>query len=246
MSLNGKVAIVSGASRGIGKAIAMDLASSGASVACLATTVAGAAAVAEELATSGGKAIGLECNIGDSASVEAAFSAVKEQFGEPQILVNNAGVTKDTLLLRMSEEDWDSVLNVNLKGTFLMCRAAAKTMMKARYGRIVNLSSIIGVGGGAGQANYSASKAGIIGLTKSIAKELGSRGVTCNAVAPGFIQTDMTESLPDEMREAVERNAPLGRLGTPEDIAHVVRFLVSDDASYVTGQVLVVDGGLTL
>ena len=241
MRFTDQVVIVTGASRGIGKGLAQAFAAEGAKVACVATTLAGANATAEAIG-----ALGFACDVSDSASVEQLFTDVGEKLGTPSVLVNNAGITKDTLILRMKDDDWDRVVDVNLKGAFLTIRAAAKVMMKARYGRIVNISSIIGNTGAAGQANYAASKSGLFGLTKSVAKELGSRGITCNAVCPGFIETDMTENLPQEMRDQVVKTAPAGRLGTASDIAAAVLFLASQDAAYITGQVLTVDGGLTL
>lgn len=241
MRFDGKVVIVTGASRGIGREIAAQFAAAGAQVACVATSLEGAAKTADAI---GGKAFA--CDISDSASVDALIEAVIAQMGTPSVLVNNAGITRDTLMMRMKDDDWDRVIDVNLKGAFLTSRAVARSMMKARYGRIVNITSIIGLGGGAGQTNYSAAKAGLVGLTKSVAKELGSRGITCNAVAPGFIQTDMTEELSAEFSDQVVKTAPAGRLGLPADIAPAVLFLASEEASYITGQVLVVDGGLTL
>ncbi|HJP82286.1 MAG TPA: 3-oxoacyl-[acyl-carrier-protein] reductase [Fimbriimonadaceae bacterium] len=243
MDFSDQIVIVTGASRGIGKEIARAFANNGAKVACVATTATGAESAAREL---GNGAVGFACDVADSASVGALMDAVQSQMGIPQVVVNNAGITKDTLILRMKDEDWDRVIQVNLKGAFNMIRAAAKPMMKARYGRIINISSVIGLHGGAGQANYAASKAGIIGLTMAIAKELGSRGITCNAVAPGFIETDMTGDLPAEFREYVEKTAPAGRLGKPEDISPAILFLASKEASYITGQSLTVDGGLFL
>lgn len=243
MSLEGKVAIVTGASRGIGKEIARQLAHAGAKVACIATTESGAKSAAEEI---GNGAIGIACDVGDSTQVNACVDTVLKQLGGLDILINNAGITRDQLIVRMSDEDWDEVMRVNLKGSFNFIKAASRPMMKSRWGRIVNLTSIVGIGGQAGQANYAASKAGLIGLTKSTAKELGSRGITCNAIAPGFIETDMTHDLPDEMKENIQKNAPAGRLGTASDIAAAALFLCSEGASYITGQVLVVDGGLTL
>jgi len=240
------VAIVTGASRGIGKEIALQLAAKGAAVACVATTEKGAEAVAADIRKAGQNAKGFACDVSKSDQVEAMVAAVESQLGAPAILVNNAGITRDTLILRMKEEDWDSVLAVNLKGAFLTIRAVSKLMMRARYGRIVNLSSVIGLHGGSGQANYAAAKAGILGLTMSVAKEFGSRGITCNAVAPGFIETDMTADLPSEFREFVEKHAPAGRLGTPVDLAPAVVFLASEEAGYITGQCLTVDGGLML
>ncbi|MCO5295735.1 MAG: 3-oxoacyl-[acyl-carrier-protein] reductase [Fimbriimonadaceae bacterium] len=246
MNFEGQVVMVTGASRGIGRAIAEAFARAGAQVACVATTEQGAESTAQVLREGGAAARGFACDVSDSGAVEALFGAVGEKLGTPSVLVNNAGIARDTLLIRMLDDDWDRVLAVNLKGAYLCAKAAARPMMKARYGRIVNVSSIIGLGGGAGQANYAASKAGLIGLTKSIAKELGGRGITCNAVAPGFIETDMTSELPQEMRDRVVQNAPAGRLGTPEDLAPAVLFLASREAAYITGQTLVVDGGLTL
>ena len=243
MNLSGKVAIVTGASRGIGKEIARQLALAGAKVACIATTESGAQSAATEI---GLGSIGLACDVGNMAQVATTFDQVVAQLGSLDILVNNAGITRDNLLIRMSEEDWDEVIRVNLKGSFNCIKAASRPMMKARWGRIVNVTSIVGLGGQAGQANYAASKAGLIGLTKSTAKELGSRGITCNAIAPGFIETDMTHALPEEMKESIQKNAPAGRLGTTSDIAATALFLCSEGSSYITGQVLVVDGGLTL
>jgi 3-oxoacyl-[acyl-carrier protein] reductase len=246
VSFQGQVAIVTGASRGIGKEIASQLAARGASVACIATSQERADQAAEAIRAQGQAARGFACDVGDADAVEATVEAVTSELGTPAILVNNAGITRDTLLLRMKGEDWDSVMQVNLKGAFHTIRAVAKPMMRARYGRIVNLSSVIGLHGGAGQANYAAAKAGLLGLTMAVAKEFGSRNITCNAVAPGFIETDMTSNLAQEFREFVEKNAPAGRLGTPADVAPAVLFLASEEAGYITGQVLTVDGGLML
>ncbi len=243
MRFEGQVVIVTGASRGIGREIASAFAREGATVACIATTLPGAEAAAHDL---GAGSRGYACDVSDETSVDSTFEAILADLGTPSVLVNNAGITKDTLLMRMKDEDWDRVLNVNLKGTFHTIRAAARSMMKARYGRIVNLSSVIGLHGGSGQANYAASKAGVVGLTLSVAKELGSRGITCNAIAPGFIETDMTHDLPAEFRERVEKDAPAGRLGTAADIAPAVLFLASKETAYITGQVITVDGGLFL
>jgi 3-oxoacyl-[acyl-carrier protein] reductase len=243
MRFSDQVVIVTGASRGIGKEIARAFALEGAKVACVATSEAGASKTADEI---GNGAKGYACDVSDSASVDSLVESVGQDLGTPSVLVNNAGVTKDTLILRMKDEDWDRVLGVNLKGAFNMIRAVAKPMMKARYGRIVNISSVVGLHGAAGQANYAASKAGLIGLTLATAKELGSRGITSNALAPGFIETDMTEDLPAEFREHVAKNAPAGRLGTPGDIAPAILFLASKEAAYITGQTLTVDGGLFL
>lgn len=205
---------------------------------CVATSLERAAATADSIRANNRLATPMECDISDAESVANLFKELDENFEPLSILVNNAGVTKDTLLMRMSEEDWDRVIDVNLKGTWRCIKHATKPMMKARYGRIVNISSIVGISGAPGQANYAASKAGIIGLTKSVAKELGSRGITCNAVAPGFIETEMTASLPEAMREHVEKTAPAGRLGSGEDIAGAVTFLCGPDSGYVTGQVI--------
>ena len=235
-SLEGKSALVTGASRGIGRAIAAELAQAGASV------VVGYRSGAEEAealaAEIGGRALQA-----DVADPEQATRLVEEA-GDPDILVNNAGLTRDGLILRMSDEDWRTVLDTNLGGVFHTCRAAARGMMKKRAGSIVNLTSVVGIHGNAGQTNYAASKAGIVGFTKSLAKEMASRGVRANAVAPGYIQTALTEVLPDEVQQAILANTPLARLGTPEDVAGAVRFLCSDEASFVTGEVLLVDGGL--
>lgn len=246
MDFENQVVVVTGASRGIGRGIAEAFARSGARVACVATTLAGSEKTAEAIRGQGGAATAYACDVSDAANVEALFASVQTDLGTPAVLVNNAGITRDTLILRMKDEDWDRVIDVNLKGAFLCIRAATKMMMKARYGRIVNISSVIGSTGAAGQANYAASKAGLFGLTKSVAKELGSRNITCNAVCPGFIESDMTVDLPAEMRDYVVKTAPAGRLGTPEDIAAPVLFLASAQAAYITGQVLTVDGGLTV
>lgn len=246
MSFADQVAIVTGASRGIGREIAMQLAAKGASVACVATSLEGASKTVSTIVEAGGKAEAFACNIADTEQVDALMASVVEKMGTPAILVNNAGITRDTLMLRMKDDDWDQVLEVNLKGAFLTIRAASKLMMKARYGRIVNITSIVGLHGASGQANYAAAKAGLIGLTMTVAKEFGSRGITCNAVAPGFIETDMTSELPEEFREHVSKNAPAGRLGTPADVAAAVAFLASTEAGYITGQTLTVDGGLTI
>ena len=243
MNLEGRVALVTGASRGIGKAIALALAERGAKVACAATKPGGADETAQAC---GNGSISIVCNIGDSDSVASAVDGVVKDLGGLHILVNNAGITKDQLLMRMSDEEWDDVIDVNLKGAYRTIKAAVRQMMKERWGRIINLTSIVGIGGQAGQANYAAAKAGLIGLTKSVAKEFGSRGITCNAIAPGFIETDMTAALPEEMRSKITSTAALGRLGTPEDIGATAAFLAGEGASYITGQVLVVDGGLTL
>jgi len=245
--LEGKVALVTGAARGIGRAIAMRLAAMGARVVVndLAAEEAIAAAVAE-IEAAGGRAMGLRANVTVAAEVAAMVDRVVGELGGLDILVNNAGIARDMLLLRLSEEDWDAVLSTNLKGAYLCARAAARPMIKARWGRIVNISSVVGIAGNAGQANYAAAKAGLIGLTRSLAKELGSRGITVNAVAPGFILTAMTANLPDKVREEAIARTPVGRLGQPEDVAAAVGFLCSEEASFITGQVLAVDGGMVL
>jgi len=243
MRFQDQTVVVTGASRGIGREIAIAFAREGAKVACVATTESGAQATVDVI---GENAKAYACDVSDSTAVDALFEQVVQDFGTPSVVVNNAGITRDTLIMRMKDADWDRVMEVNLKGAFLCTRAVTRSMMKARYGRIINISSIIGDTGAAGQANYAAAKAGLIGLTKSVAKELGSRGITCNAVSPGFIETDMTESLPAEMRNEVVKMAPAGRLGSPADIAHAVLFLADQNAGYITGQTLTVDGGLTL
>jgi len=244
MSLQGQVAVVTGASRGIGKAIAQVLAANGARVVATATTVEGAQRVVDEIVAAGGDALAVKVDVSVAADVEALFDAAIQKYGKVDILVNNAGITKDGLLMRMKESDWDQVLDVNLKGAFNCTKQAAKTMTKARYGRIINVSSVVGEMGNPGQANYCASKAGLIGLTKSVARELATRNVTVNAVAPGFIETDMTNELSDKLKTALLEQIPLGRLGAAEDIAQAVLFLVSAGAAYITGQVLSVNGGM--
>jgi 3-oxoacyl-[acyl-carrier protein] reductase len=242
--LENKVAVVTGAGRGIGKAIALKLASEGAAVACCGRTLANVESTVKEI--TGGKAIAYAVDVADGAQVMATCERVLADFGRVDILVNNAGVTRDGLLMRMSEADWDTVLDTNLKGAFHFTKALTRAMLKQRSGRIINISSISGLTGNAGQSNYAASKAGLIGFTKSIARELASRGITANAVAPGFIVTDMTQVLSAEMQEQLKQRIALGRLGAAEDIANAVLYLASDLASYVTGQVLTVDGGMTM
>jgi len=246
MNLKDKVAVVTGGNRGIGKAIALLLAQRGASVAICGTNEATLKETTEEMKRLGGQAIGLKVDVSKAPEVEAFGKAVTDQFGKVDILVNNAGITKDNLLIRMSEQEWDDVLDINLKSTFLMTKAFVRSMMKARQGRIINITSIIGVRGNAGQANYAASKAGIIGLTKTTAREFASRNITCNAIAPGFIQTDMTHALGDKAKEELLQQIPLGFLGETVDIANTVLFFASDEARYITGQVICVDGGMVI
>lgn len=245
MSLNGKTALVTGASRGIGRAIALRLAEDGANVAVIyAGSADKAEAVVNEITALGVNAKAYQCNVADSAAVNETVKAVTNDLGKIDILVNNAGITRDGLMLRMKDEDFDAVLDTNLKGAFNMIRACYSGFIRKKSGRIINISSVSGIMGNAGQANYSASKAGVIGLTKSVARELASRGITCNAVAPGFIQTDMTENLGDN--NPLLNSIPLGRMGKPEDIAAAVAFLASDSAAYITGEVLKIDGGLAI
>ena len=244
MSLTGQVAVVTGASRGIGRAIALKLAGEGAAVVVTATTIESAQRTADEIAAAGGKALALKVDVSQSAQVEGLIKEAVAAFGRLDILVNNAGITKDGLLMRMKESDWDAVIDVNLKGAFNCTREASKIMSKARYGRIVNVSSVVGEMGNPGQANYCASKAGMIGLTKSVAKELARRNVTVNAVTPGFIETDMTAELTEKAKEALIEQIPMARLGSGEDIACAVLFLVSEGATYITGHVLSVNGGM--
>lgn len=247
MLLDGKVALVTGASRGIGRAIALRLASEGAKVAInFAGNQKAAEEVKSEIEANGGEAILVQANVADPAAVEAMFAKVVEAFGTVDILVNNAGITRDGLLLRMKDEDFEAVIDTNLKGVFYCTKAAAKLMMKKRSGRIVNMSSVVGLIGNVGQTNYAASKAGVLGFSKSAAKELAARGITVNMVAPGFIDTDMTAVLADKVKEAMVKEIPLRRMGRPEDVANAVLFLVSDCSSYITGQVINVDGGMVM
>jgi 3-oxoacyl-[acyl-carrier protein] reductase len=243
IDLTGKTAIVTGSTRGIGRAIAQALVQAGAKVAVCGREQAKAEAVAREL---GGETMGVALDVGSAESIEAAVAAVTKAWGGVDILVNNAGITKDNLLIRLDDEQWDAVLDANLKGAFRTVKACLKGMMKKRAGRIINITSVVGLMGNKGQANYAASKAGLVGFTKSVAKEYASRGITANCVAPGYIETDMTAALPDEARAALFQFIPLERLGRPEDIAGAVLYLSSDLASYITGQVLVVDGGMVM
>jgi 3-oxoacyl-[acyl-carrier protein] reductase len=244
MTLANQVALVTGASRGIGRSIALKLAAEGVFIIATATSASGATATVEAIAAQGGRGKAVKLDVSSADEVEALFQAIVAEQGRLDILVNNAGITKDGLLLRMKEEEWDAVLDTNLKGAFLCTKAAAKVMTKARYGRIVNISSVVGEMGNPGQLNYCASKAGMFGMTKSAARELAKRNVTVNAVAPGFIETDMTAVLPEKSREALLQQIPLERLGSPEDVANAVYFLVSPLGSYITGHVLSVNGGM--
>ncbi len=239
-----RVAIVTGASRGIGKSISLALAACGAKIVAVDIDLAATEAMVAELKAQGTEAIAVQGNVTLTADAEKMVQAAVEAFGRVDILVNNAGITRDALLLRMKDEDWDAVLSVNLKGAFLCSRAAAKVMSKQRYGRIINIASVVGQMGNAGQANYCASKAGLMGLTRSNARELARRNVTVNAVAPGFIATDMTEALPEKTREELAAQIPLERLGSADDIAHAVVFLAQEKSGYITGQVLAVNGGM--
>ncbi len=246
MNLQGKVAIVTGSTRGIGKAIAEELAKQGAQVVISGRNVELARTVAEAIQQKGGQAIAIPADVSQWEDAQALVQQTIQQWGRVDILVNNAGITRDNLLLRMSEADWDAVLQVNLKGAFNCTKSVTRQMMKQRYGRIINITSVVGLMGNVGQANYAASKAGLIGFTRSVARELASRNITCNAVAPGYIQTDMTNALDDNVKEALQQQIPLGRLGEPADVARVVAFLCSDAAAYITGQVINVDGGMVM
>ena len=242
LPLSGEIALVTGASRGIGAAIADELAAQGATVVGTATSEAGANAIGERLAARGGS--GLVLDVADAASVEAVIAAIGKDLGAISILVNNAGITRDNLLMRMKDDDWQAIMDTNLTSVFRTSKAVMRAMMKARKGRIINIASVVGVTGNAGQANYAAAKAGIIGFSKSMAREIGSRGVTVNVVAPGFIDTDMTRSLPEDARSAMLGQIALGRLGEPADIAHAVAFLAGPSAAYITGETLHVNGGM--
>jgi 3-oxoacyl-[acyl-carrier protein] reductase len=243
IDLSGRVALVTGSTRGIGRGIAATLAACGAKVAVAGRDATRAREVAAEL---GDGVLGFGCDISDAPAVAKLVGEVEQSFGSLDILVNNAGLTRDNLMLRIKDEDWDAVIDANLRGAFAAMRAASKGMMKRRWGRIINISSIVGITGNKGQANYAASKAGLIGLTKAVAKELASRNILANVVAPGFIDTDMTAAMTPEARGAVADQIPLQRLGTPQDVAGAVAFLASEHASYITGQVLVVDGGMVM
>lgn len=239
-----RIAVVTGASRGIGRSIALALAAGGAKIVAADISLEGCQNLVDELAQSGTEGLAVQCNVAQAEDADRLIDAAFKKFGRVDILINNAGITRDGLLMRMKDEEWDAVLNVNLKGAFLCTRAASKVMSKQRYGRVINIASIVGQMGNAGQANYCASKAGLIGLTKSVARELARRNVTVNAVAPGFIATDMTDALPEKARQELTAQIPMERLGSADDIANVVLFLASDNSAYITGQVLAVNGGM--
>lgn len=242
--LKGEIALVTGASRGIGRAIAMALAEQGAAVVGTATTESGAQAIEQALTAAGHQGLGLVLNVSDPASVEAALAQITERLGAPSILVNNAGITRDNLLMRMKDEEWDAVIDTNLTSLYRLSKGCLRAMTKARKGRIINIASVVGAMGNAGQTNYAAAKAGMMGFTKSLAREVGSRGITVNCVAPGFIDTDMTKELPEAHRQTLLGAIPLGRLGQPEEIASAVVFLASPGGAYITGETLHVNGGM--
>lgn len=244
MNLDGKVALVTGASRGIGAAIAMELGRQGALVVGTATSQAGADAIGQQFAVAGVKGTGIPLNVNDGQQVESAIAAIQKQSGDVAILVNNAGVTRDNLLVRMKDEEWDEIMTTDLKSVYRLSKLVLRSMMKARYGRIINITSVVGVTGNAGQTNYAAAKAGIIGFSKSLAREVGSRNITINCIAPGFIDTDMTRALSEQQRQALVGLIPLGRLGRAEDVAAAVAFLASPGADYITGCTLHVNGGM--
>ena len=246
MSLSGRIALVTGASQGIGRACALELAKAGAAVAVAARNQEKLNEVVQKIGETGGKAAAFAVDIGDEEQIKSAFKSALAQFGKIDILVNNAGITRDQLVMRMKRADWDAVLNTNLTSAYLCIQQVIGSMLKQRWGRIINITSVFGQMGQAGQANYASSKAGLIGLTMAIAREVGSRNITCNAVAPGFIETAMTSGLPEEFKQNALKNIPLGRLGTPEDVARAVAFLASEDASYITGHVLNVNGGMLM
>ncbi len=243
--LGGQAAIVTGAARGLGRAIAVTLAEAGAKVACVDVNEELLAETVAAINAAGQTAEAIACDVTDSGGVDKVIKTVVEKFGPPQILVNNAGITRDNVIMRMKDDQWDAVLQINLRGTFLFIRAAARPMIKARRGRIINIASVSGLMGNPGQANYSASKAGVIGLTRTVAKELAGRNITVNAIAPGFIATDMTAKLGEEILQQIRQQIPLARLGQPQDVADAVLYLASEAAGFITGHVLTVDGGLT-
>ncbi|HYA23359.1 MAG TPA: 3-oxoacyl-[acyl-carrier-protein] reductase [Terriglobales bacterium] len=246
MSLSGRVALVTGASQGIGRACAIKLANAGATIALAARNQEKLNELAKQITDGGGKAAAFVLDVADEEQIKSVFKAAIAQFGKIDILVNNAGITRDQLVMRMKRADWDTVLNTNLTSAYLCIQQVISSMLKQRWGRIINIASIFGQMGQAGQANYASSKAGLIGLTMAIAREVGSRNITCNAVAPGFIETAMTSALSEEFRQNALQNIPLGRLGTPEDVANAVAFLASEEASYITGHVLNVNGGMLM
>jgi 3-oxoacyl-[acyl-carrier protein] reductase len=247
MEFEDKVAVVTGSSRGIGRAIALRLAKGGAKVVVnYQGNEAAATEVVEQIRAAGGESIAVQADVSQTDEAQALIDATKKAFGRVDILVNNAGTTRDTLIMRMTEEEWDVVIDTNLKGSFNCIKAVSRQMMRQRSGRIVNITSVAGIGGNPGQANYASAKAGLIGLTKTVAKELGSRGITCNAIAPGFVPTDLTASVPEDLLQVAVERTPLGRMGTPEDMAAAVSFLASDQAGFITGQILAVDGGLAI
>jgi len=244
MLLQNEIAFITGASRGIGQAIALELAAQGATVIGTATSDKGAAAITDYLKANNAKGSGMVLDVTDQASVAKVVADIEAQFGTVSILVNNAGITRDNLLMRMKEEEWDAIMQTNLTSLFRVTKACLRSMMKARRGRIISIASVVGVSGNAGQANYAAAKAGVIGFSKSLAREVGSRGITANVVAPGFIDTDMTRELPEAQKQALLSQIPLGRLGKPEEIAHAVAFLASPGAAYISGETLHVNGGM--
>lgn len=243
-TLDKQIAIVTGASRGIGRAIALELARQGATVIGTATSESGAAAISEAFNAAGVSGRGAVLNVNDAAAVEALIDGTVKEFGALHVLVNNAGITQDQLAMRMKDDDWDAVIDTNLKSVFRLSRAVLRPMMKAKGGRIINITSVVGSAGNPGQVNYAAAKAGVAGMTRALAREIGSRGITVNCVAPGFIDTDMTRTLPEEQQTALKTQIPLGRLGSPDDIAHAVAFLASPQAGYITGTTLHVNGGM--
>ncbi|MEJ2180278.1 MAG: 3-oxoacyl-ACP reductase FabG [Gammaproteobacteria bacterium] len=244
MSLENEIALVTGASRGIGQAIALKLGKDGATVIGTATSSSGAENITKTLKDNGLKGMGVVMNVTDQSSVDAALETITGEFGAPSVLVNNAGITRDNLLMRMKDDEWNDIIETNLTSIFRLSKACLRAMTKARKGRIISISSVVGAAGNAGQTNYSAAKAGLLGFTKSLAREVGARGITVNAVAPGFIDTDMTKALPDAQREALQKEIPLNRLGQPEEIAAAVAFLASSEAGYITGETLHVNGGM--
>lgn len=245
-NLSGKVAIITGASRGIGRSIAESFAEAGAHVVCVSRGLEALEKTAKAIQDAGGSASALTCDVSDLNAFGSLVAETVKTYGKVDILVNNAGVTRDGLIMRMTEEDWETVIKINLKGAFNGIKAVARPMMKQRTGRIINISSVVGLTGNAGQANYSASKAGLIGLSKATAKELASRGITSNCIAPGYIETDMTDKMGDKVKETIIKQIPLGRIGSPKDIAITALFLASDEARYITGQTFTVDGGMVM